>query len=79
MINGFRFSDLGRITLSHLLLAERKRSELARIAQILDLAEDSWRNVYAGEREVRPRAPTIPEASPERCLASSDDSQLRRV
>jgi hypothetical protein len=32
-----------------------------RLAQILDLfAEDSWPNVYAGEREVRPPgAPTI--------------------
>ena len=32
----------------------------ARLAQILDLfGEDSWRNVYAGEREVRPPgAPT---------------------
>jgi hypothetical protein len=34
---------------------------LSRLAQILDLfAEDGWRNVYAGELEVRPPgAPTI--------------------
>jgi hypothetical protein len=37
----------------------------ARLAHILDLlAEDSWRNVYAGELEVRPPgAPTIPRKS----------------
>src|SRR6266851_3120904 len=30
-------------------------SKRAQLAEILDLfAEDSWRNVYAGEREVRP-------------------------
>jgi hypothetical protein len=31
------------------------RPRRARLVQILNLfAEDSWRNVYAGEREVRP-------------------------
>jgi hypothetical protein len=42
-------------------LAIRGASRCARLAQILDLfGEDSWRNVYAGELEVRPPgAPTI--------------------
>jgi len=51
----------------------------AQNAHILDLfAEDSWRNVYPGQLEVRPpAAPTIPEASPEGCLASIDASRRR--
>jgi hypothetical protein len=37
--------------------------ERAHLAQILDLfAEDSWRNVYAGELEVRPPAAPTTEA-----------------
>jgi hypothetical protein len=46
------------------------RHQRARLAQILDLlGEDTWRRVYAGEREVRPpAAPTTGSAAAPREL-----------
>jgi hypothetical protein len=45
------------------LAQTRNRIRRAHLAHILDLfAEDSWRNVYAGKREVRP--PGAPTTEP---------------
>jgi hypothetical protein len=51
--------------------------ERAQLVQILDLfAQDSWRNVYAGELEVRPPGAPTTKPDSEGSPAIGDDQRL---